>query len=327
MAARENVRYVMLDLARAGAIALLLLSHIALRVSSPLGRFFGIEGLYYVSLGGVAVTIFLFLSGIALELQYGANSFRYRDFLLKRCLRIYPVYYIALFIGLSVCVCSAYLQTGTIRSLFSTFGPSDPILSVTGFYAFAGRWGGPFMPASWFVGLIMVMYMIYPIVSRAIARTPHVTIVVLLLISLLFRLLLGRYFFLLLPTRPLDWFPLCRVFEFSLGIYAARILPTYIWSALDSTNRMRGPIAFVSRISFSLFLIDAPMWIMVVELLLPGVHPLLAIFVFLLTSILLSWLVTSVDQRVPRQRIFESITRHCNACTAGHAVPGGSLLY
>ena len=212
MVARENVRYILLDLTRAWAITLVLLGHIAMRVGSPMGSFFCIAGLHCVSLGGVAVTIFLFLSGIALELQHGAREFHYLDFLLKRCLRIYPVYYMALFIGLSAHVCKAYLQIGNIHSPFSSFSSSDLILSITGFYAFAGKWGGPFVPASWFVGLIMIMYLFYPILSRAIANSPHVTIGVLLVISILSRLVLGRYFCLLLPTNPIDWFPLCRIF-------------------------------------------------------------------------------------------------------------------
>ncbi len=316
----------MLDLARAGAIALLLVSHISETIGSSLGRFFGIPWFYPVSPGGVAVTIFLIVSGIVLELRYGGGNFRYFDFLLKRCLRIYPVYYIALFIGLSVYVYSAYRQTDTIHSLFSGLGPSDLILSVTGFYAFAGKWGGPFIGASWFVGLIIIMYTIYPILSRAIAKSPHTTIAVLLVISALSRILLGRYFWLLLPKRPIDWFPLCRVFEFSLGIYAAHVLRPSMWSALNSAKRTSVLIAFVSRISFPLFLIHHPLCFMIPSLIQFGVHQSLAIFVFLLTSFLLSWLALGVDQHIPRRGILESITRRCNACTAGHTVPGESVL-
>ena len=302
-----NGRYALLDLARAGAITLLLLSHIGERVGSPLGRFFAFGGLYHTNLAGIVVTIFLFLSGITLELRYRNNNHGYLEFLLKRCLRIYPVYYIALFIGVLAYVGTTFLKTGDLQ--LPSLGPSDTILLATGFYAFVGKWGGPFMPASWFVGLIMVIYLFYPVLSKAIAKAPHVAIIVLLAVSLLSRLFLGRYFCLLLPTRPTDWFPLCRVFEFALGIYSARMLPVSVWSTLNPSKHGGALISFVSRISPSLFLIDAPIWLMVVSLPATGIHPFLVVPLFLLVSVLLSWLITTMDLYVPRRRLLSGADR------------------
>ena len=304
----KDGRFILLDLVRATAILLLLVAHISEATGSPVGQFFGIPGFYYVSIGGVAVTIFLLLSGIVLELQYGAKDFRYLDFLLNRCLRIYPIYYMALLVGLSVHACSIYTQTGTIHSLLAPLGFSDLILSITGFYAFVGKWGGPFIGASWFVGLIIVMYMIYPLLSRAITKTPHVTIILLLVISMLYRLLLGRYGLFL--YRPLDWFPLCRVFEFSLGIYVAHMLPLRIWTSLNSTKRSGSLIVFMSRISFPLFLVHHPLCAAIPYLVERGTPQSLAILAFLITSVLLSWLTVSAAQHVPRRRIFEGILQY-----------------
>ena len=64
------MRFIGLDLVRCLAIALLLLAHIGYAIKSPIGNAFGLRNFYYVSFGGLAVTIFLILSGVVLELQY-----------------------------------------------------------------------------------------------------------------------------------------------------------------------------------------------------------------------------------------------------------------
>jgi len=86
-------RFFLLDVIRTIAISLVLVAHIAQRIGSPLGKFGGINNFYYVSLGGLAITVFLILSGICLELNYG-NKFNYLKFMVRRILRIYPVYYL-----------------------------------------------------------------------------------------------------------------------------------------------------------------------------------------------------------------------------------------
>jgi peptidoglycan/LPS O-acetylase OafA/YrhL len=57
------VRFIGLDFARCVATALLLLAHIGQAIGNPIGAFFDGTYFYYVSLGGLAVTIILILSG------------------------------------------------------------------------------------------------------------------------------------------------------------------------------------------------------------------------------------------------------------------------
>ncbi len=68
------MRSLLLDLIRSVAIILVLVAHIGQAFESPVGMFFGIPNFYYVSLGGLAVTIFLILSGLTLELSYGSRN-------------------------------------------------------------------------------------------------------------------------------------------------------------------------------------------------------------------------------------------------------------
>jgi len=95
------VRFIGLDFARCVAIALLLLAHIGQTINNPIATFFGIPHFYYITLGGLAVTIYLILSGAVLELQYGRKDIIYLQFIAKRFLRIYPVYYLSLLFGIT----------------------------------------------------------------------------------------------------------------------------------------------------------------------------------------------------------------------------------
>ena len=66
----DFMRVYLLDLVRVFAISLVLVAHIGQKIGSPVGAFFGIQNFYYVSLGGVAVSIFLVLSGMVMEWNY-----------------------------------------------------------------------------------------------------------------------------------------------------------------------------------------------------------------------------------------------------------------
>lgn len=76
------------------------------------------------------------------------------------------------------------------------------------------------------------------------------------LISVASRLTLGRYE--LLPRRPLDWFPLCRVFEFGLGVYLARQIPPGFWNMLNGNRRIDCALRYMSDLTLPLFLVHWP---------------------------------------------------------------------
>jgi peptidoglycan/LPS O-acetylase OafA/YrhL len=303
------MRFIGFDLVRCVAIALLLIAHIGQTIHSPLGRFFGLPHFYYVSFGGLAVTIFLILSGAVLELKYGKQNINYLQFITKRILRIFPVYYLSLLFGIVVYSIHSYHDTGHIFANFSKFGVGDIILSITGGYAFVGKWGGPFVATSWFVSLIMTMYIFFPFLSSKIKKHPLIAISILLLISALSRLILGKYG--VLPTRPLDWFPLCRIFEFSLGIYLAIILPKNSYNFLKSLRRLGSVIVFVSVLSFPLFLVHYPIRFMINYLTGRGVNQLLSICCYVSIALIVSWIILTIDKRIPKSRILERIGDIC----------------
>ena len=122
------------------------------------------------------------------------------------------------------------------------------MLSITGMYAFVGEWGGPINGVSWFIGLIVVLYLMYPHIMRSIEKHGIYALFAILVISVW-----SRWFFGHEAGRPMEWFPLCRVFEFGLGIF---IVEKGIYPKTLTTSKA---ISILSNLSFYVFLIHFPL--------------------------------------------------------------------
>ncbi|MEO6666084.1 MAG: acyltransferase family protein, partial [Nitrospiria bacterium] len=181
-------------------------------------------------------------------------------FFLGRVVRIYPIYYMSLLIGLAVQGVVAVwgvVAHGRAFVLLPDLTIGDLVLMLTGFYAFAGQWGGPLVWSSWFIGLIMVLYLVFPVLSAAIRRAPWTSLAGLLILSAASRMLTGGTG--TLPGDPLEWFPVNRMFEFGVGIFLVRVLGRerlLRWNQLLS----RIPsLTYFSALSFPLFLVHDPL--------------------------------------------------------------------
>lgn len=244
-------RVILLDVLRVFAVGLVIVGHLGSAVGTYYGMFFGIPHFYYVSLGGVGVTLFLILSGIVLEMTYGYRKYSYFDFVLHRVRRIYGVYWMALLftiIAASILKTDLHLDWQKILSSFS------------GFQAFLGHPYVEFINAGgWFIGVIVFMYLLYPLLSKLVKLNSAYFIIGLMVISVVFRAMLGWYW--RDWYRPQDWFPLCRVFEFGLGIwlvYAGKI------EKLPKINiRWQRLFGFLGEISFPLYLVHIPLLVMI----------------------------------------------------------------
>lgn len=300
------VRFIGLDLARCFAIALLLLAHICQTIGNPIGgNLIRVRFFFFGSLGGLAVTIFLILSGAVLELRYGKKDINYLQFITKRCLRIYPIYYLSLLFGIMIYFIRYYNGTGHFLAGFQNLGIGDIVLSITGGYAFVGKWGGPFVETSWFIALIMTMYILFPFLSREIEKRPIISISFLFLISIVSGFIVAKYK--ILPNMPLAWFPLCRVFEFSFGIYLAIVLPRISLNYLESSRRLGLFFSSISELSFPLFLIHYPLLFMINYPTRYGVNQLLAISLYVVVSLTVSLIILGIDKRILRSLNLEKI--------------------
>jgi peptidoglycan/LPS O-acetylase OafA/YrhL len=302
------MRSILLDLIRVIAISMIVFVHIAQTLKSPLGDFFGIPGLYHVSIGGLGVTILLALSGLVLELSDRATKkSSYFLFILKRVLRIYPIYYMSVIVGIGTYF---LFQSSNLNSVLKELNLTDLLLTITGLYAFVGKWGGTFSPASWFIGLIMSMYFLYPFLSSKMRKFPVTTISILFTVSLLTRLILYKYE--LDWGRPIDWFPACRVFEFSFGIFIACQIPKGFWQIENYhlSNVQTHFLVYLSEITFPLFLIHSIFrsfldWMLESK----GLSVPFSIFIYLSASILTSCVLLEIDRNVPRKLIFQKLEK------------------
>ena len=301
------MRFVLLDLMRAVAIIMLVFGHVAWKINLPIRRFFGIEGFYYVTLGGLAVTIFLILSGVVLELNYGSKKPKLGHFMLKRYLKIYPVYYMTVILGIMVIFVRQYYRTGSPVPDEQIMTGTNLIGSLTGMYCFFGQWGGPFVSTGWFIGVIMSLYLIYPVLSKAIRQRPNTTLAALLIISVISRLIMGKYQ--PLPDRALEWFPLCRIFEFGLGVYLAHSLSPDFWLSFNKAKPLAPTLAFISNISLPLFLVHYPMMFLISHFTRGGMNSLLAVAIYLVACMLISYIIMLIDKLVPRKAILTLLTR------------------
>ena len=136
------MRSVLLDLLRTIAIILLLISHVFGIFFLPFRQPFGIPNFFYITLGGLAVVIFVILSGIVLGLKYKTKKLEYFSFIKARFWRIYPTYYLALLVGIIIYFSKLIYTTKGLPIVCTVCNFTNIIGSITGFYAFLGLWGG-----------------------------------------------------------------------------------------------------------------------------------------------------------------------------------------
>ena len=315
-------RSLVLDILRVGAIGLVFVAHFDQLLDWPVDDWFGVKNFYYVSFGGVGVSIFLVLSGIVAGLSQATKPVVYHEYMFKKILRIYPLYWMSVIVSMGAFVWSGWIEDGRVPEMFPNGAAADIVGSVTGFYSWMGLWGGPYNSPSWFIALIMVMYAVFPLIWVAMRNKwwRHVTIVGLLVASVGSRYYVGReglpfdeqgvfdgivnmvyrwYGF--LPGRPVDWFPLGRVFEFGLGVYLAVVVKNEWWFKIKL--KWSGVITWLSDQSFGLFLVHYPFMFLIKMLEKKGMHLSIAIIVYMLFVFVAAYVLNWIDGKVPRKRI------------------------
>jgi peptidoglycan/LPS O-acetylase OafA/YrhL len=264
-------RLLIFDLLRIVAIFLVIIAHIGQKHNiSILNCACGVQDFYFVSFGGIGVTIFLIVSGAALRLS-NSQVISYKKFIIKRLCRIYPAYWCSLII---------ILLGSAAKSHMLTLIPMDLILSITAMYAFAGEWGGPINSGSWFIGLIVILYMIYPFVAYLIRAHGNAALLALLIVSIWSRWFFGQE---IDPAiRATEWLPLCRIFEFALGIF---IVEKGLYPKALTNSK---PIYLLSNLSFYLFLIHIPLLFVANNILIYTVLVMLSsYFIYLFDNIII----------------------------------------
>jgi peptidoglycan/LPS O-acetylase OafA/YrhL len=237
----EKDHLLFFDILRIIAILFIVLAHLPGLVFLNFEFFLYNPEHYYnmiwFSAGTVGVALFLFISGAVLEYTH-RNISTVRDLILfyyRRLTRIYPIYWISLLITLFIA--PVYIEK-TGAGLISQF---------------SGFMSSPFH-VQWFIGLIVFMYLIFPLLSKVMEKYPYITILTVLVISILSTVYVNIYgaAFAGIDQQPDRVFPLCSLIEFGLGIF---IVQQNLYPKAVNTSRT---IRLLSDMSFYIFLIHQP---------------------------------------------------------------------
>lgn len=238
----NNKRLLFFDVLRVTAVSFIVLRHISTAIIDfyPFNLMLGFRHIYYVSMGGLGVSILLFVSGAVLEYQKKTIN-DYKSLLYfyeKRFWRIYPAYWLTMIPGTAFLILFNYEW-----SIF------DLLMQYSGFNAFIGHWGGSINAVGWFIGMIMILYILYPLLSKLSSKNPLLFLFSTFIISRIFYFLFSYYD---IGNSGERWFPLCNLFEFGLGIIIIQtgfyIKSVYSWK----------PLMIASDLSFYVFLVHVP---------------------------------------------------------------------
>lgn len=247
-------RLFFLDFIRAIAVVLILITHFnnPFMLAHPIFMYrpFGI----YV--GGLGVSLFLIISGAALMYTHGdADHMDLKRFYWKRFKSIYPMFWVAFII------CNAYLflrnggliytDTPKWHLLFSVLGV-DGIVAFTSIKTF-------YTLGEWFLGFIIIFYIVFPLLKWGVKKHPIVTAVVAIV------LYIGS---LLIPwpatLPPRNVFLLIRLPELLFGMYFIRYIKKVKWPlalvalvylvAQELTQRITEDVA-TTFVGISMFLV------------------------------------------------------------------------
>lgn len=238
-------RLLIFDILRIISIILIVTLHVAEEkvpslssFLSPLLTNIGIGNIINDALGNWGIIIFIIVSGAVIEYTYGPklnSNFNYRNFMEKRLIRVYPAYWFSL--GLAIVFDKLFLNLPVSLVEF--------LKSFTGFQTYFQEQvlGGEINGVGWFVGLIVVMYLLYPMLSKILKEYGF---------PALFSIILLSYFIgMSLPTGAQNtpyWCPLARLSDFALGIY---IIQAGKYPRYETKSQA---IKFLSDLSFPMFL-------------------------------------------------------------------------
>jgi peptidoglycan/LPS O-acetylase OafA/YrhL len=201
--------------------------------------------LFSIDYGSIGVWLFIFASGCSLALSdTDFSSFsKVINFYKKRFIRIYPTYWVALIFNFFI---------------FSWLMPSFTIIDIlkwfSGFQVYLATnwwWPGKLNITYWFIGVILALYLLYPLILYVMQKHPNISLISFFFISLASRWIVYYLF----PNISGGWisFPLGRLFNFGLGIYI--IQRGHFPRAIS--NRA---VAFISVMTFYLYLLEYPLY-------------------------------------------------------------------
>ena len=166
-------------------------------------------------IGDFGVSLFLIISGAALMYVY-EEKMEAKNFYLKRFLNIYPMFWLAWF-------CTFLYTFYVNRGINQNIPKKNIILTILGMDGYLSSVFPTFYQVGdWFVGFIVIMYLIFPLLWLGIKKSPVVTGVI---IGILYMISFIWY-----PWRiPNCTFILIRLPEIFFGMYFVKSIKIVNW--------------------------------------------------------------------------------------------------
>ncbi|XHH09151.1 MAG: acyltransferase family protein [Candidatus Bathyarchaeia archaeon] len=195
---------------------------------------------FHLDIGSIGIWLFIFASGASLALKsYNFSSLKNLGaFYASRLMRIYPIYWLAVLFSIITMPISSPLTFSDYWRNFSGFQT---------FFITDDSWQ-KLNSTFWFIGLIVSLYLLFPIVYVAIKRRPKISLTAFFIIYLVSTGVAWYYF----PQYAgmTDWFPLCQLFTFALGVY---VIKQRLYLDFKSPSWL----AAAGTLSFYLYLVHA----------------------------------------------------------------------
>ncbi len=172
---RERIKY--LDVVRCVAAVMIVVHHFNGRIAAngiTIGnnqhftQWIGPNG----NFGVIGVTLFFIISGASLMYVYD-EKLELKKYLIKRWLSLFPLFYLSYFIVYA----NKVAQYKTIR--ISSAPYKNFILTIFGMDGYLSyKYSTWYLIGEWFLGCIIIMYLLFPLIRKLFLLNPYITMIV-----------------------------------------------------------------------------------------------------------------------------------------------------
>ena len=216
LARAKKPRLFYLDWIRAIAAILIVVTHFNNPYLEPM-RFF-VNRPFGIYIGGLGVSLFLIISGAALMYNYGdRESLDLRTFYTKRAKTLYPMFWVAFIVANILLFIRnngyIFVPRHKITAIFSLFGMDG--------YASAFGVGTFYVLGEWFLGFIILFYIVFPLLRVGVNKMPITTVCVVLA---LYAATVVFFTFYQIPRVPSDILLTTRLPELVFGMIFVKFI-------------------------------------------------------------------------------------------------------
>lgn len=216
LARAKKLRLFYLDWIRAIAAILIVVTHFNNPYLEPT-RFF-VNRPFGIYIGGLGVSLFLIISGAALMYNYGdRESLDLRTFYTKRAKTLYPMFWVAFVVANILLFIRnngyIFVPRHKITAIFSLFGMDG--------YASAFGVGTFYTLGEWFLGFIILFYIVFPLLRVGVNKMPIATVCIVLT---LYAATVAFFTFYQIPRVPSDILLTTRLPELVFGMIFVKFI-------------------------------------------------------------------------------------------------------